>query len=60
MLCCLFWSGWSHGGLRPKGDVLHVRDLPVVKVVLLIIFSESDYMYFIFCLSGCGMGPATL
>ena len=49
VLCCLFWSDWSHGGLWPKGDVLHVCDLPVVKIVLLIIFTESDYMYFIFC-----------
>ena len=28
--------------------MLHVRDLPVVKIVLLLIFSESDYMYIIF------------
>ena len=38
---------------------MHVRVLPVVKIALLIVFSESDYMYFIFCLSGCGVGPAT-
>ena len=31
VLCCLFWLGWSLGGLWPKGDVLHVRHLPVVK-----------------------------
>ena len=37
MFCCLVWSGWSHNGLRPKGDVLDVHDLPVVKVALLLI-----------------------
>ena len=49
VLCCLFWLGWSLGGLWPKGDVRHVCDLPVVKIVLLLIFSENDYMYFICC-----------
>ena len=38
MFCCLFWLGWSHGGLLPKGDVLHVRDLPVVKISAVINF----------------------
>ena len=28
--------------------MLHVRDLPVVKIALLLIFSENGYMYFIF------------
>ena len=48
--------------------MLHVHDLPVVKIALLLIFSESDYMYFICCMlgcrvyfiyhfSGCGTGP---
>ena len=39
--------------------MLHVRDLPVVKIAQLLIFSENDYMYFICCLSGCGVGSAT-
>ena len=60
MLCCLFWSGWSLGRLWPKGDVLHVHDLPVVKIVQLLIFSENGYMYFICCLSGCGVGAHNL
>ena len=40
--------------------MLHVCDLPVVKTVLLLIFSENDYMYFICCLSGCGVGARNL
>ena len=57
MLCCLVGlvTRWT----LPKGDVLHLRDSPVVKIVQLLIFSENDYMYFICCLSVCGMGPAT-
>ena len=35
--------------------MLHVRDLPVVKIALLLIFSESDYMYFICFILGCGV-----
>ena len=39
----------------------HVRDLPVVKkIAQLLIFSENDYMYFICCLSGCGVGARNL
>ena len=48
MLCCLIWLGWSHGGLCPNTNVLHIRDLPVVKIAFLLIFSENGYMYFIF------------
>ena len=59
VLCCLFWLGWSLGGLWPKGDMLHVRDLPVVKIAQLLIFPENDYMYFICHLLGCGVGPTT-
>ena len=41
--------------------MLHVRDLPVVKkIVHLLIFSENGYMYFICCLSGCGVGARNL
>ena len=40
--------------------MLHVRDLPVAEIALLLIFSESDYMYFICCLSGCGVGACNL
>ena len=40
VLCCLFWMGWSLLGLWPKLAVLHVHDLPVVKIVHLLIFSE--------------------
>ena len=40
VLCCLFWMGWSLLGLWPKLAVLRVRDLPVVKIVHLLIFSE--------------------
>ena len=40
--------------------MLHVRGLPVVKIALLFILSENDYMYFICCLSGCGVGACNL
>ena len=40
LLCCLFWMGWSLRELWPKLAVLHVRDLPVVKIAHLLIFSE--------------------
>ena len=40
--------------------MLHVCDLPVVKIAQLLIFSENDYMYFICCLSGCGVGAHNL
>ena len=35
----------------------YVLELPVVKIVQLLISSENNYMYFICCLSGCGMSP---
>ena len=41
--------------------MLHVHDLPVVKkIAQLLIFSENVYMYFICCLSGCGVGARNL
>ena len=30
------------------------------KIALLLVFSESNYMYIFCCLSGCGVGPTTL
>ena len=36
--------------------MLHVRDLPVVKIAQLLIFSENDYMYFIFVCQVVGWG----
>ena len=35
--------------------MLHVHDLPVVKIAQLLIFFANGYMYFICCLSGCGV-----
>ena len=38
LLFCLFWTGWSLHGLWPKLAVLRVHDLPVVKIMHLLIF----------------------